>query len=325
MTNSRIFAERGELGRKSFHASDDEVKKISSRIALKSHNRNSFSVKDRDAFDEIRGNSGISRSHSNHSIDNVESCLREEMDAVLSNESFPRERVTKRRLIRNSHDYAPSFTFAELLRDDDRLVKYKRTNIAFDGYGAVPVILFQSSVFITRASLYKSIHLNIYFSFAFTISIVSIWTFIVLMCILLLERATNPALNSNSNEPTNMSYHSSSSNSCTKKGLNFDLEKDQKDHAVFSSNKQNMSTGANNFAGTNPRMKEKLNSKTDLPERPSRIDSCRSLIPLPQLIMMNKMLQRMINHWVFQEAFDAMALTGSFAIGILHTPCSIHV
>ena len=319
---SKIFAENGELGRKSFHNSEDDVKKISPRIALKSNNKSSFRATDRDAFDEIRGSSGKSRSNSNHSIDNVESCLREEMDAVLSNEQFTRERVLKRRLIRNSDDYAPIFTFADLLRDDDRLVKYKRTNIAFDGYGAVPVILFQSSVFITRASLYKSIHLNLYFSLAFTISIVSIFTFMVLVSLLLLERATNPALRLSSNEAKNIGHQRSNSHSCAKKTLDPDPENN---HAVFSSNRKNMSNGAQYFAGTSPRVKTNLKGKIGIAERPSRMSSCRSLIPLPQLIKMNKTLQGIVNHWVFQEAFDAMAITGSFAIGILHTASLIYL
>ena len=86
---------------------------------------------------------------------------------------------------KHSDNYiAPVITISELLNEDDEFIKFKRTNITFDTYSAIPLLAFQGFIFVTRAS--------IYFSAALSLAILAIGTFSVLINILLAERFTNP-------------------------------------------------------------------------------------------------------------------------------------
>ena len=97
----------------------------------------------------------------------------------------------------NSDDYiAPLISLTELLREDEKFVEYKRSNITFDTYSAIPLLGFLISVFITRGSVMVPFSLNAYFSAAFVLNILALVGFTVAIYILLSERFSNPKSNS---------------------------------------------------------------------------------------------------------------------------------
>ena len=102
------------------------------------------------------------------------------------------EGVTNYEKMQHSIVYAPTFNIIDMLRENDSVVKFKRTSIAFDVYGAIAVFLFQCSIFMTRASVYKTYYLNGYFSCAFTFAYLSVGTLVILLSIIVLERVTDP-------------------------------------------------------------------------------------------------------------------------------------
>jgi hypothetical protein len=47
---------------------------------------------------------------------------------------------------------APLISFKELIFEDEFFLKFKRTNITFDMYSAIPLLSFQGFIYVTRAS-----------------------------------------------------------------------------------------------------------------------------------------------------------------------------
>ena len=98
--------------------------------------------------------------------------------------------------MRHSNDHmAPLISLTELLQEDENFIKYKRSNIAFDAYSAIPLLIYLLSVFITRGSVVDPFSLNAYLSTAFVLSILALGGFTVAIYILLSERLSNPNLN----------------------------------------------------------------------------------------------------------------------------------
>ena len=98
---------------------------------------------------------------------------------------------------KHSDDYiAPLISLTELLREDEKFVEYKRSNITFDTYSVIPLFGFLISVFITRGSVMDSFSLSAFFSAAFVLNILALVGFTVAIYILLSERFSNPNLNS---------------------------------------------------------------------------------------------------------------------------------
>lgn len=204
---------------------------------------------------------------------------------------------TYARVAKRSDDYFPVFNISEFFRDDEDLVKYKRTKIAFNVHGAIPVLIFQFVVFATRASLYRPVSINMYFSCAFTISVFAIGIFMLLLSVILLERFTDPVCVKESVDVVNTNQHSDVSHSTGSHCPDMD---DDIEQSAFPSNKKNV-------AGVSASFKRKQG-----------LNGCRGskeMRTAPFSARLNACLNRTIHHWVFQEAFDAMAISGSFAIG----------
>jgi hypothetical protein len=213
------------------------------------------------------------------------------------------------RITKHPDEYLPSFKFSEFFRDDKDLVKYKRTKIAFDVHGAIPVLIFQFFVFSTRASLYGTLHLNLYFSSAFTISVFAIGIFMLLLSVILLERFTDPGWSKDSVDVFNINQHSDVSISTGSHCPDVDYDNE---HSAFTSNKRSVA-GASTSS----------NRKHNWNVRRSSTENNRMMRSTPFMTRVNIYLNRTIQHWVFQEAFDAMAISGSFAIGNITRELSI--
>jgi hypothetical protein len=205
------------------------------------------------------------------------------------------------RVTKHSDEYLPVFKFSEFFRDDKDLVKYKRTKIAFNVHGAIPVLIFQFVVFSTRASLYRTLHLNLYFSCAFTISVFAIGIFMLLLSVILFERFTDPVWAKDSVDVLNTNQHSDMSYSTGSHCPDVDYDYD---HSAFTSNKKSVAG-----ASTSSKRRHSWNV------RRSSTENNRMMRTTSFMTRVNKYLNRTIHHWVFQEAFDAMAISGSFAIG----------
>lgn len=229
-----------------------------------------------------------------------------DMESPNFNENFshaihPDKHAKKRtyaRVAKRSGDYFPVFNISEFFRDDDDLVKYKRTKIAFNVHGAIPVLLFQFVVFATRASLYRPVTINMYFCCAFTISVFAIGIFMLLLSVILLERFTDPVCVKNSVDVVNTNQYSDVSHSAGSHCPDMD---DENEESAFPTNKKNVAGVSTSF-----KRKQGLNDRT-----------------APFSARLNAYLNRTIHHWVFQEAFDAMAISGSFAIGKISREQSI--
>lgn len=218
---------------------------------------------------------------------------------------FVGEGVTNYEKMQHSIVYAPTFNIIDMLRENDSVVKFKRTSIAFDVYGSIAVCLFQCSIFVTRASVYKTYNLNSYFSCAFTFSYISVGTLLILICIIALERATDPLQQKRRANPAKKRIRRDSALSidsdCNHR------EKDYDQSACISMNKSVIS--ARKHIG---RDLYDIESKR---EEKCSAGSERTAPGSPQHSELNKRLNQIINHWVFQEAFDGMAILTSVAIG----------
>ena len=215
------------------------------------------------------------------------------------------EGVTGYEKMQHSIAYAPTFHISEMLREDESVVKFKRTSIAFDVYGALAVFLFQCSVFMTRASVYKTYFLNIYFSCAFTFSFISVGTLVILICIIVLERVTDPLQQKcriNSKIAHNRRDCPASGESKSNDG-----EKELDQSVSISINESVIGlkrVPGGGFYDVEDRREEKCSGKTE-----------RTFFDSPQYTELNSRLIKVINHWIFQEAFDGMAILTSIAIG----------
>lgn len=244
-----------------------------------------------------------------HPTAEVESSVEIVMDSPTFNDHFSNptylDKNTKKRIdlqiTKRSDEYLPVFRFSEFFQDDKNLVKYKRTKIAFNVHGAIPVLIFQCAVYATRASLYKTLYLNVYFSCAFILSVFAVGIFMLLIIVILLERYTDPVWVKGTIDVLNKKQHSDVSHSVESYGNDADNEND---HSAYTSNKKSV-------AGGSTSSKRKHNWRA----RKNNTESYRIMRTTPFLLKVNRYLKRTIHHWVFQEAFDAMAITGATAIG----------
>jgi hypothetical protein len=219
--------------------------------------------------------------------------------------TFVGEGVTNYEKMQHSIVYAPTFNIIDMLRENDSVVKFKRTSIAFDVYGAIAVFLFQCSIFMTRASVYRTYYLNSYFSCAFTFAYLSVGTLVILIGIIVLERVTDPLQQKRTANPATKRIRRDSALSIDS---NYnDREKDYDQSACTSMNKSVIS--ARKYIG---RDLYDIESKR---EEKRSAGSERTATGSPQHTELNKRLNKIINHWVFQEAFDGMAILTSVAIG----------
>lgn len=215
------------------------------------------------------------------------------------------EGVTNYEKMQHSIVYAPTFNIIDMLRENDSVVKFKRTSIAFDVYGAIAVFLFQCSIFMTRASVYKTYYLNTYFSCAFTFAYLAVGTLVILLSIIVLERVTDPLQQKRRANPPKKTIRRDSALSIDS---NYnDREKDYDQSACTSMNKSVIS--ARKYIGRD------LYDMESKREEKRSAGSERTATGSPQHTELNTHLNKIINHWVFQEAFDGMAILTSVSIG----------
>ena len=261
-------------------------------------------------IDEKSGPFEVSEVNAHPTVDlNIENSTGIDMETPAFAENFTHpiyldkhaKKRIKLQITKHSDEYLPVFSFSEFFRDDKDLVKYKRTKIAFNVQGAIPVLMLQLVVFATRASLYRTLNLNLYFVCAFAMSVFAIGIFTLLLSAILLERYTCPVWVKGPVDVLNTNQHSDISYSAGSHCNDVDCENE---HSAFTSNKKRV-------AGVSTSSKRKQSWNV----RRSSTENNRITRTTPFIIRLNKCLNRTIHHWIFQEAFEAMAISGSFAIG----------